>query len=157
MNSQTLSDRFGGRRAGGGILPRGTVLRLEDGPGVLQVRSGRIWLTRAGHSEDEFLSAGQGCRLGAGDAAVIESWAPCAGAQLQWLPSPRALLPVRGIDALRRRAWRFLAGLAGTAARASEGARWRFDAWARNAASSANRAQGNISAGESMACSGTVQ
>jgi hypothetical protein len=69
-------------------LAPGHALRLDHAQGrELIVTQGRIWLTcRGDHSEDSFLTAGHGLRLGAG--AVIE----CDGTEaacVRLLPAPR--------------------------------------------------------------------
>jgi len=142
MYQQILPNRSQARNGLGGLLPGGTARRLANRPGVLRVTHGQVWLTRAGHLEDEVLSAGQWRCLGAGEAAVIESWQPSVDARFQWLPSPPGWLPLRVARALRLRAWRRLAGLAGSMAWVSEAARQRFDTLARNAAGGGARARG---------------
>lgn len=151
MNSHTYANRFAGRCAVTRTLSPGTAVRVDGRRGVLHVLQGRVWLTRAGRGDDEFLDAGDSLVLAAHDAAVIESGQRAGGARVQWLPSPRVLPPRRWPAAIRLGAWRGLAGIAALAARFLDGARLRLDALARKAASSASNAQGSICAGESMA------
>lgn len=116
-------------------LAPGEARRVGAGAGELTVLRGRIWLTgRCGPADDadRVLSPGDSLHLAEAQGAVIESWRRGEGAELRW--QPRA-----------QRAG--LAGLAGAF----------FAALARTAASSASRAQGCISAGDSMASSGAVK
>lgn len=116
-------------------LAPGEARRVGAGAGELTVLRGRVWLTgRCGPADDAdlVLSPGDSLRLADADGAVIESWRRGEGAELRW--QPRAQRPG-------------LAGLAGAF----------FAALARTAASSASRAQGCISAGDSMASSGAVK
>lgn len=116
-------------------LASGEARRVGAGAGELTVLRGRVWLTGRcgpGDDSDRVLSAGDSLRLAEAQGAVIESWRRGEGAELRWQP----------------RAQR--AGLAGFAGAF-------FAALARTAASSASRAQGCISAGDSMASSGAVK
>lgn len=116
-------------------LAPGEARRVGAGTGELTVLRGRVWLTgRCGPGDDSdvVLSPGDSLRLADAQGAVIESWRRGEGAELRWQP----------------RAQR--AGLAGFAGAF-------FAALARTAASSASRAQGCISAGDSMASSGAVK
>lgn len=116
-------------------LAPGEARRVGAGAGELTVLRGRVWLTGACGptvGSDRVLSPGDSLRLTEAQAAVIESWRRGEGAELRWHP----------------RAQR--AGLAGVAGAF-------FAALARTAASSASRAQGCISAGDSMASSGAVK
>lgn len=116
-------------------LAPGEARRVGSGAGEITVLRGRVWLTgRCGPADDgdRVLSPGDTLRLADAQGAVIESWRRGEGAELRWQP----------------RAQR--AGLAGFAGAF-------FAALARTAASSASRAQGCISAGDSMASSGAVK
>lgn len=116
-------------------LAPGEARRVGAGAGEITVLRGRVWLTGRcgpGDDSDRVLSPGDSLRLSDAQGAVIESWRRGEGAELRW--QPRA-----------QRAG--LAGLAGAF----------FAALARTAASSASRAQGCISAGDSMASSGAVK
>ncbi|TXC66803.1 DUF2917 domain-containing protein [Piscinibacter aquaticus] len=116
-------------------LAPGEARRVGTGAGEITVLRGRVWLTgRCGPADDNdlVLSPGDTLRLADAQGAVIESWRRGEGAELRWQP----------------RAQR--AGLAGFAGAF-------FAALARTAASSASRAQGCISAGDSMASSGAVK
>lgn len=140
-------------------LAAGEVLRLGRGGGELMVLTGQLWLTRVdpdgpGYRErsgDHVLGAGQSIRLGAAQGAVIEPW--CRdGVRVRWLPSPRG-----AAAKAQARMLRALAFLAGEAEAGLRGLARAFAALARSAASSASRAQGCISAGESIACSGAAK
>ncbi len=82
----------------------------------LQVRSGRLWLTIAGHPEDHFLAPGDGLWLAAGDVLTlgVEGEGPL---QLQWqtLPADPAGWRARALqlrEAAKQRAWQgFVAAL----------------------------------------------
>ena len=117
------------------------VVRVEARPGRLTVIDGRVWLTRRGDGDDHVLVGGQHIALAGSAAALLEAWDAQAGASVHWQPVPQAL-PRDDLVA---------------AARGLRALVWRFAAAARNAASSASRAQGRICSGESMACGGTVQ
>ncbi len=55
------------------VIPKGQTLSLHAREAaLLQVRTGRLWLTEDGHRRDHFLSAGQAHRVAAGVRAVIE-------------------------------------------------------------------------------------
>lgn len=116
-------------------LPAGEARRVGEGAGELTVLRGRVWLTGRcgpGDGSDRVLSPGDSLRLTDGDGAVVESWRRGEGAVLRWQPRAQRL---------------GLAGFAGAF----------LAALARNAASSASRAQGCISAGDSIASSGAVK
>lgn len=116
-------------------LAPGEARRVGAGAGELTVLRGRVWLTgRCGPTDDadRVLSPGDSLRLADAEATVIESWRRGEGAELRWQPRTQR------------------AGLAGFAGAF-------FAALARTAASSASRAQGCISAGDSMASSGAVK
>lgn len=116
-------------------LAPGEARRVGAGAGELTVLRGRVWLTgRCGPADgsDVVLSPGDSLRLADAQGAVIESWRRGEGAEVRWQPRVQR------------------AGLAGFAGAF-------FAALARTAASSASRAQGCISAGDSMASSGAVK
>lgn len=116
-------------------LPAGEARRVGAGAGELTVLRGRIWLTERcgpGDDGDRVLSSGESLRLADAAAVVVESWRRGEGAVLRWQPRVQR------------------AGLAGLAA-------GFFAALARRAASSASRAQGCMSAGDSIASSGAVK
>lgn len=116
-------------------LAPGEARRVGVGAGEITVLRGRVWLTGRcgpGDDSDRVLSPGDSLRLSDAQGAVIESWRRGEGAELRWQPRTQRA---------------GLAGLAGAF----------FAALARTAASSASRAQGCISAGDSMASSGAVK
>jgi hypothetical protein len=64
------------RYAGQGSIdmPRGSTLRIDDGPGVLVfVREGELWLTEEGSREDHLVHDGQGFRIERGGAALAHA------------------------------------------------------------------------------------
>ncbi len=116
-------------------LAAGQALRFGEGDGELTVLRGRVWLTGRcgpGDDSDRVLSPGDSLHLSDAAGAVVESWRRGEGAVLRWQPRAQR---------------RGLAGFAGAF----------FAALARKAASSASRAQGCISAGDSIASSGAVK
>ena len=116
-------------------LPAGEARRVGAGAGELTVLRGRIWLTERcgpGDDGDRVLCSGESLRLADAGAVVVEFWRRGEGAVLRWQPRVQR------------------AGLAGLAA-------GFFAALARRAASSASRAQGCMSAGDSIASSGAVK
>lgn len=116
-------------------LAPGEARRVGAGAGELTVLRGRVWLTGrcgGGNGSDLVLSPGDSLRLVDAQGSVIESWRRGEGAELRWQPRVQRT---------------GLAGFAGAF----------FAALARTAASSASRAQGCISAGDSMASSGAVK
>lgn len=155
MNAQVHPGRDWPRHAGLRRLPGGQVWRLPAAAGQLTVTAGRVWLTRRGDRDDHVLETGQRMRLQGGEDALLEAWDSARGAVVSWQPEAqprRRLLRPEGLDK---------AADAGAAGR-----RWRLalagllrplSALARSAASMARRAQGRISAGDSIACGGTVQ
>lgn len=133
----------------------GSARRLSRGGGELVVLQGRVWLTRGGRTGDtgdHLVEAGQRVRLVAAQDAVIEPWDRDADAVVQWRPHPQGVLAAA--QALVLRGLAFFAGEAALGLRGLAGA---FAALARSAASSASRAQGCISAGDSIACSGALK
>jgi len=116
-------------------LRPGEARRIGEGAGELTVLRGRVWLTGRcgpGDDSDRVLSPGDSLALSDAAGTVVESWRRGEGAVLRW--QARAQRPG-------------LAGFAGAF----------FAALARKAASSASRAQGCMSAGDSMASSGAVK
>lgn len=125
-------------------LAPGQARRLAPGAGEITVLRGRVWLTRdagPGEDSDHVLAPGDSLVVADGQAVVAEAWGPGELASLRWQPRGSVL------QRLPR------AGLAG-AFFAAFGA---FAARPRSAASSASRAQGCITAGDSIASSGAVK
>ena len=118
-------------------------------PAWLLPRSGRVWVTREGDLNDYVLEAGQRLALGSGDRVLVSSWNEGQPALWDWSP----MRPARRYRLLRDAA----AAAFGFAARALRGAAEGLVALARSAASIACRAQGCISAGDSIASAGTVR
>ena len=107
-------------------ISRGSMLRIEDGAGMLlYVWEGEIWFTQEGSTKDHLLRAGQGFRIDRGGRAIahafrrsvvsLSSPTPGISAQSISLVHPRGALPTvlhraegsRAGQALRR----MLAGL----------------------------------------------
>jgi hypothetical protein len=56
-------------------MPRGSLLRIDDGAGVLvYVWEGELWLTQEGSRRDHVLQAGQWFRLDLGGAALVHAF-----------------------------------------------------------------------------------
>jgi Protein of unknown function (DUF2917) len=126
-------------------LAPGQARRIGLGAGEITVLRGRVWLTAASgpaDGSDRVLSPGDSLCLDDAQSVVAEAWGRGEGASLRWQPRSPAL------QRLPR------TGLAGAFFAAALGA---FAARARNAASSASRAQGCIRAGDSIASSGAVK
>ena len=115
----------------------------------LRVRGGTVWVTRGGDPQDHVLSSGECLAIDRGDDLVLQAWRNDAPAVWDWQP-----LAARPRQRLRRAvpAWAWSRW-----ARALRGAADGFAALARSAAANASRAQGCISAGESIAAGGAVQ
>ena len=149
MNAQTFQAR-------GQItqvrLEAGRPRLLGGGQGELSVLQGQVWLTRHGDPDDRVLGPGEHLTIRLADRAVLESWARDQSALVQWRPIERSVRGQWLAGGLRGLAL-LAGGVAFALARAGAG----FAALARNAASSARRAQGCISAGDSMASSGAVK
>ena len=126
-------------------LATGQAMHLGRLGGELTVLEGRVWLTRDSDLGDHRIEAGERLRLGVGDNAVIEPWDVGQAVSLQWKPRRQGFFGAALAEPLRALAWA-LGALAGG-----------FSALARSAAASASRAQGCISAGDSMASSGAVK
>lgn len=134
-------------------LAAGQAMPIAGRAGTLTVLDGRVWFTRLGDAADQVLARGARVSVGWADRAVVESWERNCSATVQWRPVERHA----AAQVLRAAALRGLAalafGMAGFLARAEAG----FVALARSAASSARRAQGCITAGDSMASSGALK
>ena len=124
--------------------------RVGRGAGVLTVVAGTVWLSRTDDPDDHVLGPGRQIRLTQAEEAIIEPWHRGEPSCLVWHPDPQPprwrSLVAGTLDALQR-ARRF--GLGTVLVRLAERA--------RNAASSANRAQRSIKAGESMASCGALK
>jgi len=156
MNAQFYSGQ-----AGAVPMVWGEPLRIDSLGGEFVVLEGRVWLTRRGDTQDHVLGAGQRMVLEPADAVVIEPWHRDQPAVVRWKPCvradahPRSVVGLlRGFAALALRAVAFAAGRVALGLRAEEAG---LAALARKAASMARRAQGCISAGDSIASAGTVQ
>lgn len=133
--------------------------------GWLRVDSGRVWITRSGDAGDHVLAGGEAIALNRGQALLLEPWRVGEAASLRWDVGRGAASGDQPVDrppVLRRRPaagpWRNAAGAAWLAwARALRGAAGRLAAAARSAEAMASRAQGSISAGDSIASSGALQ
>ena len=150
MNTQTASNRSAASEL---HLAAGHPAFVGRGAGELTVLAGRVWLTRDGDLADHVLARGARVSIDWAERAVVESWERDQAAVLQWQPvarhAPAQAFLIGGLRGLA-----FLAGgVAFALARAEAG----FAALARSAASSARRAQGCISAGDSMASSGALK
>ena len=132
-------------------LSPGLAIPLGRG-GDLEVAQGVVWLTRRGDPNDHVLTAGQRFRLGSFEDAVIESWQPSATAAVRWQPRRQDLT-----ERLLAVGFAGMAALAGAAEATLRAAAGRFAALARNAASSASRAQGCIKVCDSTASSGALK
>lgn len=126
-------------------------LSLPQRHGELRVLEGSVWLTRHGDGADHRLHAGQSLWLRADDLAVVQPWSDDERVRLTW--RPQAAAPRYAAAGLAF-ALRGLARLAGAAAGRLRAAEDGLAARARSAASSARRAQGCMSCGDSMASSG---
>ena len=126
-------------------IDAGGALRLGRPGGELSVVQGRAWLTRDDDPGDHLVEPGQRVRIGVAENAVIESRDRGQALLVRWQPRRQTFLGALLAEPLR--------GLAFVADRAAGG----FAALARSAAASASRAQGCISAGDSMASSGALK
>lgn len=139
------------------LLPWGEPLRIDNGAGEIAVKSGRVWITRSGDLDDHILAAGERMAVFPGDAAVVEAWRQGERAAIVWRPERQSrafgLLP-RAAVAL---GFRCVAAAADFSAAVLRRAATGLSALARSAASIARRAQGCMSAGDSIASAGTVQ
>jgi hypothetical protein len=118
--------------------------------GWIHVEAGMVWLTRDGGGVDHVLSPGERLWLGRGESAVVEPWQLGEAANLRWGAAEAVAQPARLARGLA-------GGVARALAAALRGVAGRLLLAARSAEVMANRAQGCISAGDSMASSGAVQ
>ena len=125
--------------------------------GWIQVEAGMVWLTRDGGGIDHVLSPGERLWLGRGEGAVIEPWQRDQAASLRWGGAERAAQAVQVAQAGRGLGLALAGGLARGLAGALRGAAGRLLLAARKAEAMANRAQGSMRAGDSMASSGAVK
>ena len=135
------------RPATEGLRPvdAGQAVHLGRLGGDLTVLEGQVWLTRDDDLGDHLLVPGQRVRLAVNDNAVIEPWQRGERVALRWNPRRQGLLGAVLAAPLRGPAFATRALATG------------FAALARSAASSANRAQGCISGGHSLASSGALK
>lgn len=115
--------------------------------GWLAVTAGCAWVTRRGDARDHVLAAGHRLRLARGDDVVLERWQRDVSVRWRW-DGDAASAGYRGGRAVLLRP-ALAAVLRGAAA--------GLAALARSAAAMAERAQGCIKTGDSMASAGTVQ
>lgn len=115
----------------------------------LVAREGELWVTRSGDLEDHLLARGERLAVARGDDLLLQALRHDQPAVWDWQP----LRSTRRYG-LRREvpAW-----LWARAAGALRGAAAGLAALARSAAARACRAQGCISAGDSIASAGTLQ
>lgn len=118
--------------------------------GWIHVDAGMVWLTRDGGGVDHVLSPGERLWMGRGESAVVEPWQLGQSASLHWGAAERSAQPAR-------RARGLAGGVARGLAAVLRAAAGRLLLAARRAEAMANRAQGCISAGDSIASSGAVQ
>jgi len=79
-------------------IPRGSMLRIDEGAGVLlYVWEGEVWLTQEGSCRDHVLQAGQWFRLDRGGAALAHAFRRSVVS----LSSPVAEAPSRLVTLLR--------------------------------------------------------
>lgn len=140
------------------ILRWGEPKRIGAGSGEIEVKSGRVWVTRRDDLDDHVLAAGERLLLLAGDAAVVEAWRQGERAVIVWRAAARQRLALAALPRASA-AWglRGVASVADFFAAVLRRVAAGLSALARSAASMASRAQGCISAGDSMASAGTVQ
>jgi hypothetical protein len=134
----------------GALQACGVRLLRTRRPGRLMVKSGRAWITRQGDLDDHVLSAGDAMDLRAHEQIVVEPWEGGTQVRLSWCGAQRRAAFLRGAEALRAGALRWLA-------RWSAAAGDRLLAFARNAAARASRAHGAMPCVESRASSGALQ
>ena len=130
---------------GGTFQLRSDAAHLGRLGGELTVLDGRVWLTRANDLGDHFVETGERVRLAVDDNAVIEPAHSGTGVTVRWSPRRQSFVGAVLAEPLR--------GVAFLAGRLAAG----FAALARSAAASACRAQGCISAGDSIASSGALK
>jgi Protein of unknown function (DUF2917) len=134
----------------GALQACGVRLLRTRRPGRLVVKAGRAWITRQGDLDDHVLAAGEAVDLRADEQVVVEPWEGGTQVRLAWCGVQRRAAFLRGLDGLRARALRAVAGAASAVGE-------RLLALARSAAASAKRAQGAMPCGESSASSGALQ
>lgn len=125
--------------------------------GWLAVTLGTVWVTQDGGGMDHVLGPGERLWLGRGESFVVEPWRAGEPAQLSWrecgvtgqAPAGAQGLRLAGGGVPRALGFALAAGLRAVAG--------RLLLAARSAEAMASRAQGSISAGDSMASSGAVQ
>jgi hypothetical protein len=126
-----------------------TVVARPDTTGRLRVLDGEVWVTRKADRMDYRLRPGDSLQIRRGDSVVVEPWSAGAPVCLSWEAQPWRPPGLRALwGAGRTAGWAWLAAVLRRAA-----------AWARarSAASSASRAHGSMSAGDSMASCGALQ
>ena len=123
----------------------GQALHLGRLGGDITVLEGRVWLTRDGDLGDHVLVPGQRVRLAVNDNAVVAPWDRSERIALRWNPRRQGLLGAVFAGPLR--------GLAFVTRALATG----FAALARSAAATAQRAQGCITGGDSIASSGALK
>jgi hypothetical protein len=123
---------------------------LAHEPAWLMAVGGRLWVTREHDLQDHVLAPGDRLYVRRGDDLVLSGFDTRATTAWQWQPLPAPAWR----QALRRRV--FGAALAAVA-RGLRDVADGFAALARRAAEIACRAQGSISAGDSIASAGAVQ
>jgi Protein of unknown function (DUF2917) len=109
---------------------------LVTEPAWLTAVGARLWVTREGDPADHVLAPGERLALARGERVILGSWDSEQPAQGLWRPA----------SAVRPAGYRFFDRAAGL-----------FAALARSAASIASRAQGRISAGDSIVSAGTLR
>ncbi len=148
-----MKAQFYAARGGSFRTVRHEPIRLPQADAEFSVAGGRVWVTRLGDLDDHILEAGQRLQLRRGDDVIVQSWDRDQPAIFDWRPAAGVPQPRRLAAAGLRAVAGLAAGFAGGLRRAEAG----LDALARSAASSARRAQGCISAGDSIASAGAVQ
>ncbi|HEY8067900.1 MAG TPA: DUF2917 domain-containing protein [Burkholderiales bacterium] len=103
-------------------IPRGSMLRIDDGAGILvDVWAGEIWLTQEGSGKDHMLRAGQRFRIDRSGGAIAHAFrrsvvslaSPARNIQARRIAllHPRGALPVVLHQRAGSRALRSLRGL----------------------------------------------
>jgi hypothetical protein len=93
----------------GALQACGVRLLRTRRPGRLVVKSGRAWITRQGDLDDHVLSAGDAMDLRAHEQIVVEPWEGGTAVRLSWCGAQRRAAFLRGAEALRAGALRWLA------------------------------------------------
>jgi len=133
------------------VLMHDTQRWVAPTPAWLVARKGTLWVTRSGDLDDHVLARGERLAVARGDDMVVQSLHRNQPAAWDWQPRAGSAR-YRLLRALPAWGW----------ARAAlflrlRGAAAGLAALARSAAARARRAQGCISAGDSIASAGTVQ